>query len=41
MQRTKDGQFMFERMMKITQSMSEKVDNSMDSIFAHLQRHKE
>merc|ERR1712242_446804 len=41
MQRTKDGQFMFEWMMKITRSMSEKVDNSMDSILEHLQQHKE
>merc|ERR1719391_1134176 len=34
MQRARDGSFLFEQMMQITASMSEKVDNSMDSIFA-------
>ena len=41
MMRTAEGPFMFEHMMTITKSMSEKVDNSMDSIFQHLQSHQE
>ena len=39
MMRNQRGEFLFEQMMKITKSMSEKIDNSMDSIFNHLQSH--
>ena len=41
MRQTKDGLYMFERMMKIAKSMAEKIDNSMNSIFEHLQSHQE
>ena len=41
MMRTKENTFMFEEMMKITKSMSEKIDLSMASIFEHLQSHHE
>lgn len=36
LQRGKDGQFMFERMLQITQSMAEKIRQSMDDIHVHL-----
>ena len=36
MMRTQQNEFMFELMIKITQSMAQKVDNSMHSIFTHL-----
>jgi len=36
---TKDGVFMYERMLKITKSLSEKIDVSLDSIYTHLQSH--
>ena len=39
--RNRRDELLFERMLAIAKSMSEKIDNSMDSIFAHLQLHKE
>ena len=33
------NEFLFEHLLKITKSMSEKIDASMHSIFAHLQTH--
>ncbi len=36
---TPDGVFMFERLLQITQSLSEKIDVSLHSIYAHLQSH--
>ena len=36
-----NDEYLFESMMRITKSMSEKIDNSMRSIFEHLQTHKE
>ena len=41
MMQSKDGSFLYEAMMKITRSMSEKIDNAMHSIFDHLQTHTE
>ena len=41
MMRTADGMFMYERMMKIAKSMTEKVDLSLNSIFQHLTSHAE
>ena len=41
MMQNKEGEFLYEAMMKITKSMSEKIDNSMHSIYDHLQTHKE
>ncbi len=41
MQRNERGELLFEHLLAITKSMSEKVDNSMDSILAHLKTHKE
>ena len=41
MMRTKHNTFMFEEMLKITRSMSEKIDNSMHSIYTHLTSHAE
>ena len=35
------NEYLFEHMLKITKSMSEKVDASMNSIFEHLQSHRE
>ena len=39
--RNQRNEFLFEDMLKITASMSEKVDNSMDAIFEHLEAHRE
>ena len=39
--RNKDGRFLFEDMLAITQSMPEKIHLSMSSIFEHLQTHQE
>ena len=41
MMKTQQNEFMFELMMTITKSMSEKIDNSMHSIFKHLGSHQE
>ena len=41
LQRDRENKFMFETMLKITKSMSEKIDGSMDSIYQHLQTHQE
>ena len=39
MMQTKDGVFMYERMMKIARSKSDQVDLSLNSIFQHLTSH--
>ena len=41
MMQNKRGEYLYERMMTITQSMSQKIDNSMDAIFKHLVAHSE
>ena len=41
LQRDREGDFMFERMLKITSDMTQKIDASMSSIFEHLQTHRE
>ena len=39
MMRNERDELLFEHLLTITKSMSEKVDNSMEAIFAHLQQH--
>ena len=39
MMRAKNGDFLFQSMMAIAQSMTRKIDDSMDSIFEHLKSH--
>merc|ERR1711969_463714 len=41
LQRGKDGRLMFERLLAITQSMAQKIRQSMDDIHAHLAAHAE
>ena len=41
MMRSKHGQLLFEDMLAITQSMTEKIHQSMDSIYTHLGEHQE
>ena len=41
MMKTQRNKFMFEHMMAITKGMSAKIDDSMKSIFVHLQTHHE
>ena len=41
LQRDRENKLMFETMLKITRSMSEKIDLSMDSILQHLRTHPE
>ena len=35
------NEFLFEHMLRITQSMAAKIDDSMNGIFEHLQSHRE
>ena len=41
LQRDREGNFMFEHMLRITKSMTEKIDLSMRSIYEHQQEHRE
>ena len=41
MMQTKSGSFLYEEMLAVTEGMAAKIDNSMDSIFVHLQSHPE
>ena len=41
MMRNERDELLFEHLLTITKSMSQKVDNSMHAIFAHLEQHKQ